>query len=162
MVDMKNIFSAFRFEDDEAVISALRADLADIVRGFIERSQLTQKALEKRLGIPQSTISAIKPDRIDHLSIESFLRILTRAGIPWTAKCWKPPHDAAWIAGGLAHFLANMTAQQTALILPPSDQGFWLTADQAGFADYKLAGAGVPEETIVLDASHQNVGQPNG
>jgi len=100
-----NSFTALGFKADDAVIEALRADLADIVRGYIERSQLTQTTLQKTLGIPQSTISAIKNDRIDHLSIEYFIRILTRAGITWTARCWNAPHDAAWVAGGVAQLL---------------------------------------------------------
>lgn len=129
----KNSFSALGFSDDDAVIEALRADLADIIRGYIERSQLTQTALERTLGIPQSTISAIKNDRIDRISIEYFIRILTRAGIPWTAKAWKAPHDAAWVAGGIAQLFARETLGQP--LNPPS----W-SVSNVSFHNYSLAG----------------------
>src|SRR5579863_3332675 len=118
-----NIFSALGFPADEAVIEALRADLADIVRGFIERSQMTQTALEKTLDIPQSTISAIKNDRINHLSVEYFVRILARANIPWTAKCWKPPQDAMWVAGGVSQLFAQINNDRTAGVVPIID--YW-------------------------------------
>jgi predicted XRE-type DNA-binding protein len=120
-----NSFSALGFKDDDAVIEALRADLADIVRGYIERSQLTQTALQRTLQIPQSTISAIKNDRIDHLSIEYFVRILTRARIPWTAKSWKPPHDAMWVTGGITQLLARATNDKTASPVNVTAQQYW-------------------------------------
>jgi len=100
--DQRNSFSALGFEADEAVNEALRTDLADIVRGYIERSRKSQTALGKELGIPQSTISAIKNDNIDRLSLEYLLKIVTRAGIPWAAACTNPPHDARWVAGGVS------------------------------------------------------------
>src|ERR1700729_3776294 len=99
--NVTNSFSALGFPTDDAVVEALRADLADIVRGFIDRSRMTQTALQKTLGVPQSTVSAIKNDRIDHLSVEYFVRILARIGVPWTAKCWNPPHDVMCVAGGV-------------------------------------------------------------
>ena len=119
----QNSFSTLGFSDDEAVVDALRADLADIVRGFIEKSQLTQTALQKTLGIPQSTISAIKNDRIDHLSVEYFVKILTRARVPWTAKCWNAPHDAACVAGGVSQLFAFDS--QGAPAFPVSVADFW-------------------------------------
>jgi predicted XRE-type DNA-binding protein len=94
-----NSFSALGFSDDEAVVDSLRADLADIVRGYMERSQLSQVALAKKMGIPQSTVSAIKNDNIDKLSVEYFVRILTRLDLPWTARSWVAPHDAAVVQG---------------------------------------------------------------
>ena len=114
-----NSFSALGFTPEEAVVDALRADLADIVRGYIERSQMQQIPLAKKLGIPQSTVSAIKNDNIDKLSVEYFIRILTRAKIPWSAKCWNPPHDAAWVAGGLSQLISQTMVQQSKPAVEP-------------------------------------------
>lgn len=147
-----NSFSALGFGADEAVVEALRADLADIVRGFIERSQLTQKSLETTLGIPQSTISAIKNDRIDHLSVEYFVRILARAGIPWTAKCWKPPHDAMWVAGGMSQLVAQMNYQGADQSLVPV-RDYWGLATDARLTNYTLAGTESATDSPITPAS---------
>jgi predicted XRE-type DNA-binding protein len=153
MSSSKNVFTALRFSDDDAVIEALRADLADIVRGYIERSQMTQTALERKLGIPQSTVSAIKNDKIDHLSIEYFLRILTRVGIPWTAKCWKPPHDVALVAGGFAQFVAFLQdAPQNAAIVPAAKSDYFLreTEFTVFSGGYTLSGGGTSKTELPL------------
>jgi len=130
-----NSFSALGFPDDEAVVDALRADLADILRGYIERSRMTQTSLSRQLGIPQSTLSAIKNDRIDHLSIEYFLRMLTRARMPWTAKCWNAPHDAAWVAGGISQLLASAKTS----FQGPTAREYWNNLAASGsLAEYRL------------------------
>jgi len=124
-----NSFSALGFEDGEAVVEALRADLADIARNYFEKSQQTQVALAKRLGIPQSTISAIKNDNIDRLSVEFFVRILSRAGIPWTAKCWAAPHDPLWVSGGISQLLAAIDVPSAKPLVKTS---FWDDVVAAG------------------------------
>ncbi len=142
-----NSFSALGFPDDEAVVDALRADLADILRGYIERSRMTQTNLSRQLGIPQSTLSAIKNDRIDHLSIEYFVRVLTRAGVPWTAKCWNAPDDAAWVAGGVSQLLAN--AKTDFRQVSPTE--FWNNlAIQGPWAAYRISGQQAPVSPVSL------------
>lgn len=151
-ISTSNSFTALGFKLDDAVVDALRADLADIVRGYIERSRMTQTALERTLGIPQSTISAIKNDRIDHLSVEYFLRILARAGIPWTAKCWKPPHDALCVAGGLSQLVAQMTFNGEQSIVPL--QNYWAQfATRANLVHYQVSGAPGASDVTEMTAS---------
>lgn len=148
-----NSFSALGFDDDEAVVAALRTDLAGIVRGYIERSQATQTAMARKLGIPQSTVSAILNDNVERLSIEYFLRILARIKLPWAAKCWNPPHDAQWIVGGISQFVAALSHSDI-VSKAEAEQDIW-SDEEAFFHDFSATGISQPVSSEVVPVGHR-------
>lgn len=106
-----NVFDALGFDTEDATVEALRSDLAAILRTWMKREHLNQVAAGRRLGVPQSVISKIVNGQTGRISVEYMIRLLAKAQVPWTAKCWKAPEDAcviegqppvSWIAGGTA------------------------------------------------------------
>lgn len=87
----KNAFAALGFDNDDATIYALRAQFARIVRDKVREKELTQEEASQWLRISQGAVSEIVSGRIKSKSVEYFIRLLVRAGIPWTASCVQAP-----------------------------------------------------------------------
>jgi predicted XRE-type DNA-binding protein len=89
----RNIFLAMGFEPEDAMVQAVRADLADAIAALLDERDLTQVEASELLGLPQGVVSNIVRGRVEHLSIERLMRAMVRAGIPGYAK-W-PTADTA-------------------------------------------------------------------
>lgn len=79
--------------DDEA-INALRSDVALQIARVIARTDATQPAAARRLGIPQPTLSNIENGRVSGISLELLLRIAARAGLPISLHTGRTPEEA--------------------------------------------------------------------
>lgn len=87
---------------DQAVIRALRSDLALQIARHVGRSGQTQSAAAGRLAIPQPTLSKIMRGRVETLSLELLLRIAVRAGLPVVLQTGRDPAEAGVYASDLA------------------------------------------------------------
>lgn len=95
----RNIFLAMGLDPEEAMILAVRADLADAIAAHfknVERSEI-----QKKLGLSQSVVSQLVNGKIDHLSVERLMKAMVRADIPGFAQ-WATA-DAA--CGGRLEFV---------------------------------------------------------
>ncbi|MBE0625212.1 MAG: XRE family transcriptional regulator [Burkholderiales bacterium] len=77
-----NIFLDLGFPPDEAEVMLLRAQLAEVLRLWIEREKLTQAVAAKRLGIAQPRISEITRGKVELLSLDFLVGLCAKAGIP--------------------------------------------------------------------------------
>nr|WP_298716388.1 XRE family transcriptional regulator [uncultured Steroidobacter sp.] len=102
----RNVFLAMGFEPEDAMILAVRSDLADAIAKVLQRDGLRQADAADLLGLPQGVVSNIVRGRIDHLSIERLMKAMVRANIPGYAK-W-PTADTAK-AGVLHHSVVSPT-----------------------------------------------------
>jgi len=87
---------------DQAVIRALRGDLALQIARHVGRGGLTQSAAAARLGIPQPTLSKIVRGQVEAVSLELLLRIALRAGLAVVLQTGKDPAEAGVYAAGAA------------------------------------------------------------
>ena len=93
-MSVKNAFTAFGLDADEATIDTLRTDIAFALREFIERSGKGQTKIGERLGLKQSVVSHIVRGDIGHLSVERLIRAMVKAGIPGFAEWGGSPEEA--------------------------------------------------------------------
>lgn len=77
-----NIFRDLGFPPHEAEVMLLRARLAEALRAWIERQQLTQAQASKRLGISQPRVSEITRGKVELLSLDYLVGLCAKAGIP--------------------------------------------------------------------------------
>jgi predicted XRE-type DNA-binding protein len=85
---------------DQAVIHALRSDLAHQIARHVRRNAQTQSAAAKQLAIPQPTLSRIMRGQVEALSLELLLRVAVRAGLPVVLQTGKDPTEAgAYVSG---------------------------------------------------------------
>lgn len=91
---VKNAFTAFGLEADEATIDTLRADIAFALREFIERSGQGQAKIGEMLGLKQSVVSHIVRGDIEHLSVERLIRAMVKAELPGFAEWGGSPEEA--------------------------------------------------------------------
>jgi predicted XRE-type DNA-binding protein len=103
----QNIFFESGHAVDEATRLALRSDFASLIREHLQEKYSTQKAAERALGIPQSTVSNIMCGNTRRLSLDYLIGLAARLSIPWSAKCWNAPHDATAEAGPSATALTR-------------------------------------------------------
>ncbi len=75
-----NIFRDLGFDRDEAEDLAMRTYLMAELRKFINRHKMTQAQAAKFFGIPRPKISYIQNGKIDKLSIDYLVRLLTKTG----------------------------------------------------------------------------------
>jgi predicted XRE-type DNA-binding protein len=93
-MSVKNAFTAFGLDADEATIDTLRTDIAFALREFIERSGKGQAKVGELLGLKQSVVSHIVRGDIGHLSVERLIRAMVKAGIPGFAEWGGSPEEA--------------------------------------------------------------------
>lgn len=76
-----NIFLDLGFPPHEAEVMLLRATLAEAIRGWIDREELTQAQAAKRLGIAQPRVSEITRGKVELLSLDYLVGLCAKAGI---------------------------------------------------------------------------------
>lgn len=76
-----NIFLDLGFPPHEAKVMLLRAQLAEALRGWMEREGLTQAQTAKRLGISQPRVSEITRGKVELLSLDYLVGLCAKAGI---------------------------------------------------------------------------------
>jgi len=59
----------------------LRARLAEVLRTWIDREELTQAQASKRLGITQPRVSEITRGKVELLSLDYLVGLCAKAGI---------------------------------------------------------------------------------
>jgi predicted XRE-type DNA-binding protein len=89
----KNIFLAMGFEPEDAMIQALRVDLAEAISAALDMRRVTPKEAARLLGLSQGVVSNIRNGKVDHLSLERLMRAMVRAKIPGFA-CWPSAEGA--------------------------------------------------------------------
>jgi predicted XRE-type DNA-binding protein len=85
----------------EAMIQALRRDIALQVSRVVRRSGDTQLVAAGRLRIPQPTLSKIINGRVSDLSVEFLLRLALRAGLAMTLQTGRAAEEAGAFVSGL-------------------------------------------------------------
>ena len=76
-----NIFLALGFPAHEASVMLLRAQLAEALRGWMEREQLTQAQAAKRLGIAQPRVSDIVRGKVELMSLDYLVGLCAKAKV---------------------------------------------------------------------------------
>jgi len=74
-----NIFLDLGFPAHEASVMLLRAQLAEALRGWMEREQLTQAQAAKRLGVAQPRVSDIVRGKVDLMSLDYLVGLCSKA-----------------------------------------------------------------------------------
>ena len=75
-----NVFTDLGFDDAEAQVLALRADLMAQVEKTIAARKMTQIAAVKLLGVTQSRVSDLKRGKVEKFSLDMLVTLATRAG----------------------------------------------------------------------------------
>lgn len=87
---------------DQAVIRALRSDLALQIARHVRRSGQTQSAAAGRLAIPQPTLSKVMRGDVEAISLELLLRVAVRAGLSVVLQTGQDPAEAGVYVSGIA------------------------------------------------------------
>lgn len=76
-----NVFVDLGFPAHEAAVMLLRCELAEALRRWIEREQLTQAETAARLGVAQPRISEIVRNRVEKFSLDYLVGLCAKAGV---------------------------------------------------------------------------------
>ena len=76
-----NIFLDMGFPPHEAEVMLLRAKLAEALRAWMEREDLTQAEAAKRLGVTQPRVSEIVRGKVELLSLDYLVGLCAKARI---------------------------------------------------------------------------------
>jgi predicted XRE-type DNA-binding protein len=74
-----NIFLDLGFPPHEASVMLLRAQLAEALRSWMEREELTQAKAAKRLGIAQPRVSDIVRGKVELMSMDYLVGLCSKA-----------------------------------------------------------------------------------
>ena len=77
-----NIFLDMGYPPHEAAVMLLRAELAEILRSWMDRSHLTQAQVARRLGISQPRVSEIVRGKVELLSLDYLVGLCAKAKLP--------------------------------------------------------------------------------
>lgn len=77
-----NVFLDLGFAPHEAAVMFLRAQLAEVLRAWMEQEGLTQADAAKKLGIAQPRVSEIIRGKVELLSLDYLVGLCAKAGIP--------------------------------------------------------------------------------
>jgi len=75
-----NVFIDLGFDQDEAAVLQMRANLMGDLRLYIEKRKLTQAQAAKQLGIAQSRVSDLVRGKWDKFSLEMLITLEARLG----------------------------------------------------------------------------------
>lgn len=75
-----NVFIDLGFDQDEAAVLQMRANLMSDLRLYIEKRKLTQAQAAKQLGIAQSRVSDLVRGKWDKFSLEMLITLEARLG----------------------------------------------------------------------------------
>lgn len=81
-----NVFLDLGFPPHEAAVMLLRCEIAEALRKWIDREELTQIQAAKRLGVVQPRISEIVRNKVDKLSLDYLVGLCAKAGLSVTVK----------------------------------------------------------------------------
>ncbi len=76
-----NVFVDLGFDDAEARVLLMRADLMIALTRFIRDKKWTQAEAAKRMGITQPRVSKLKKGAWEEFSLDMLLTLATRAGL---------------------------------------------------------------------------------
>lgn len=76
-----NVFLDLGFPPHEAAVMLLRCELAEALREWMDREEITQVEAAKRLGVVQPRISEIMRNKVDKLSLDYLVGLCAKAGI---------------------------------------------------------------------------------
>jgi predicted XRE-type DNA-binding protein len=76
-----NVFLDLGFAPHEASVMLLRAQLAEALRGWMEREGLTQAQAAKRLGIAQPRVSDIVRNKVELMSLDYLVGLCAKAKV---------------------------------------------------------------------------------
>jgi predicted XRE-type DNA-binding protein len=76
-----NVFRDLGFSPHEASVLLLRAQLAEALRGWMEREGLTQAQAAKRLGIAQPRVSDIARNKVELMSLDYLVALCSKAKV---------------------------------------------------------------------------------
>lgn len=76
-----NVFLDMGFAPHEASVMLLRAQLAEALRGWMEREGLTQAQAAKRLGIAQPRVSDIVRNKVELMSLDYLVGLCAKAKV---------------------------------------------------------------------------------
>ena len=76
-----NVFLDIGFPSHEASVMLLRAQLAEALRSWIEREELTQAQAAKRLGTTQPRMSEIVRGKVELMSLDYLVGLCAKAGL---------------------------------------------------------------------------------
>src|SRR3546814_12186812 len=86
-----NVFTDLGFDDAEALVLALRADLMALLAKQIKARRMTQVTAAKVLGVSQGRVSDLTRAMADNFSLHILL--------PFAAKLGRPPRIASQLRG---------------------------------------------------------------
>ena len=75
-----NVFADLGFDEAEAQVLALRADLMAQLEKAIKARKMTQVAAAKALGVSQGRVSDLARGRVEKFSLDMLVTLATRAG----------------------------------------------------------------------------------
>ena len=81
-----NVFLDLGFPPHEAAVMLLRCELAEALRQWIDREEITQVEAAKRLGVVQPRISEIARNKVDKLSLDYLVGLCVKAGVSVAVK----------------------------------------------------------------------------
>jgi len=81
-----NAFLDLSFPPHEAAVMLLRCEIAEALRTWMTREELTQVQAAKRLGVVQPRISEIARNKVDKLSLDYLVGLCAKAGVSVTVK----------------------------------------------------------------------------
>jgi predicted XRE-type DNA-binding protein len=76
-----NVFLDLGFAPHEASVMLLRAQLAEALRAWMEREQLTQAQAAKRLGVAQPRVSDIVRNKVELMSLDYLVGLCAKAKV---------------------------------------------------------------------------------
>ena len=75
-----NVFADLGFNDAEATILAMRAQLMCDIAKQIDKHKWTQSGVAQRFGVSQVRISDLLRGKFDKFSLDTLIQLATRAG----------------------------------------------------------------------------------
>ena len=77
-----NVFTDLGFDDAEAQVLALRADLMATLEKRIKAKKMTQVAAAKVLGVSQGRVSDLTRGKVEKFSLDTLVTFAARLGAP--------------------------------------------------------------------------------
>lgn len=108
----KNVFAELGFDLESSTVEAWRSDLARIIRDCFSRSQKSQDAFARQLGIKQSVVSRVINGRIQNYSVEYLLRLCIRLQTRGFGS-WGPTADEAQVTTDVSAVTGTATFRPT-------------------------------------------------
>ncbi len=90
-----NVFQDIGFPPEEAQNLLLRSDLMTRVERFVKTSGLTQKACAIQLALTQPRLNDLLRGRIEKVSLDALVNIVSKAGMRVELKVGKAPTKKA-------------------------------------------------------------------